>query len=76
MDIGTAAEVTLQADVQDMCPEHVISAARASAVMATAEEARVKLAIKQSEACEKSGKTKKFAKNCAGHLRRRMRGNK
>ena len=67
---GTSVGVAFQDDVRDMYAENVLSAARATVVMSKARGAGVKIAVK---AIEKSGVCKKFTKNVARNLRRRLR---
>ena len=67
---GTAPDVALQDDIQDMYAENVISASRAQETLRKCKDAGVKIAIK---AIKKSGMTKKSCKNAARNLRRSIR---
>ena len=67
---GTAPNVALQDDIQDMFAENVISAARASQCLAKAKDAGVKIAM---QSLKKTGMTKKRLKNAARNLGRSVR---
>ena len=68
---STDPHVAFEDDVQDMYSENVISASRASSLLAKAQEAGIKIATKFIK--KAPGVKKKWVKNCARNLRRTMR---
>ena len=70
---GCAPEVEFQDDVEDLFAENVIGAARATRLLSKAKEAGVKIAAKAAKSIP--GKSKKWAKNAARDMRRRIRKN-
>jgi hypothetical protein len=71
---STAPEVQFEDDVQDLFAENAISAARASILMAKAQEAGIKIATKVVKKAF-TGAKKKFLKNASRNLRRSIRKN-
>ena len=67
---ATAPEVAFEDDVHDLFADNVISAAQAAKLSEKAQQAGVRLAIKQAR---QSGKGKSFAKNVARNLKRKIR---
>ena len=70
---GSAPEVDFQNDVEDMFAENVISGARTAQLLDKAKRAGVKLCTRFIK--KLPGKTKKWAKNAAREVTRRLRKN-
>jgi len=70
---GSAPEVDFQNDVEDMFAENVISGARTAQLLDKAKRAGVKLCTRFIK--KLPGKTKKWAKNAARDVTRRLRKN-